>query len=47
MSLLAVSVTADVLLKKSDVRAALGWIGLVWLAPILGSLLYSCSASTG
>ena len=37
---LAVSVTIDVLLKKSDVRAALGWIGLVWLAPIFGSLLY-------
>jgi len=37
---LAASVTIDVLLKKSDVRAALGWIGLVWLAPIFGSLLY-------
>ena len=37
---LAVWVTADVLLKKSDVRAALGWIGLVWLAPILGSVVY-------
>src|ERR1700712_3348139 len=37
---LAVSVTIDVLLKKSDVRAALGWIGLVWLAPIFGSVLY-------
>ena len=37
---LALSVTADVLLKKSDVRAALGWIGLVWLAPILGSIVY-------
>src|SRR5450432_2161317 len=38
--LLSVIVTVDVLLKKSDVRGALGWIGLVWLAPILGSLLY-------
>ncbi|HEY5083633.1 MAG TPA: phospholipase D-like domain-containing protein, partial [Rhizomicrobium sp.] len=38
--LLAGLVTADVLLKKSDVRGALGWIGAVWLAPILGSLLY-------
>ena len=37
---LAVGVTVDVLLKKSDVRGALGWIGLVWLAPILGSLVY-------
>jgi cardiolipin synthase A/B len=38
--LLASLVTADVLLKKSDVRSALGWIGTVWLAPIFGSLLY-------
>jgi cardiolipin synthase len=38
--LLAGLVTADVLLKKSDVRGALGWIGAVWLAPIIGSLLY-------
>ena len=38
--LLALTVTVDVLLKKSDVRGALGWIGLVWLAPILGSVLY-------
>jgi cardiolipin synthase len=38
--LLAAIVTADVLLKKSDVRGALGWIGAVWLAPIFGSLFY-------
>jgi len=38
--LLAASLTVDILLTKSDVRAALGWIGTVWLAPIFGSLLY-------
>jgi cardiolipin synthase len=38
--LLAVTVSIDVLLKKSDVRSALGWIATVWLAPIFGSLLY-------
>ena len=38
--LLAATVTIDILLKKSDVRAALGWIATVWLAPIFGSLLY-------
>src|SRR5882762_8698107 len=38
--LLAAIVTVDILLKKSDVRSALGWIGAVWLAPIFGSLLY-------
>src|SRR3954467_15277123 len=38
--LLAAIVTIDILLKKSDVRSALGWIGAVWLAPIFGSFLY-------
>jgi cardiolipin synthase len=38
--LLAAVVTIDILLKKSDVRSALGWIGAVWLAPIFGSMLY-------
>ena len=37
---LAIIVTIDVLLKKSDVRGALGWIGAVWFAPILGSVIY-------
>ena len=37
---LALAVTVDVLLKKSDVRAALGWIGAAWLVPILGPVLY-------
>jgi cardiolipin synthase A/B len=38
--LLAGIVTADVLLKKNDVRAELGWIAAAWFSPILGSLLY-------
>jgi cardiolipin synthase len=33
-------VTVDVLLTKSDVRAALGWIAAAWLSPILGGALY-------
>ena len=37
---IAAAVTADVLLKKSDVRAALGWIAAAWLSPILGGALY-------
>ena len=37
---LAATVTADVLLKKSDVRSALGWIGAAWFSPILGGLFY-------
>ncbi|MBV9990529.1 MAG: PLDc N-terminal domain-containing protein [Alphaproteobacteria bacterium] len=38
--LLAGIVTVDVLLKKSDVRGALGWIGAAWMSPVIGSLLY-------
>jgi cardiolipin synthase len=38
--LLAAAVTVDVLLKKSDVRGALGWIGAAWFSPILGGLIY-------
>lgn len=38
--LLAVVVSAHIVLTKEDVRAAIGWTGLVWLAPIFGSLLY-------
>ncbi len=37
---LACLVSVDVLLKKSDVRGALGWIAAAWLSPIIGSLLY-------
>jgi cardiolipin synthase len=37
---LAGSVTVDALLKKSEVRTALGWIAAAWLSPIFGSLLY-------
>ncbi len=37
---LAVGVSAHIVLTKSEVRAAIGWAGLVWLAPVVGSLLY-------
>src|SRR5262245_48371882 len=37
---IAASVTADVLLKKSDVRGVLGWIVVAWLSFILGGALY-------
>ena len=36
----ALWVTGHVLLTKSDPRAALGWIALAFLAPLIGSLLY-------
>src|SRR3954447_2565446 len=37
---LSVLVTAHVLLRKREVGAAIGWIGLAWLSPFLGSGLY-------
>ncbi|HLZ66356.1 MAG TPA: cardiolipin synthase [Aliidongia sp.] len=38
--LLAVAVTLHVLLRKRDIGGSIGWIGIAWLAPVLGSLLY-------
>ena len=37
---LALTVTGHVLLNKRDVGATIGWIGLVWLSPFIGSILY-------
>ena len=36
----ALLVTAHVLLTRRNVRAAIGWIGVAWLSPLLGALLY-------
>ena len=38
---LALTVSAHIVLTKPDVRAAIGWVGLVWLAPVVGSALYA------
>ncbi|MFC1524630.1 cardiolipin synthase [Thermodesulfobacteriota bacterium] len=41
LTLLATVWTAlHVVLKKNDTRAAIGWLGLVWFAPVLGVCLY-------
>jgi len=37
---LSLVVSVHVLLRKRVVGAAIGWIGLAWLAPVFGSLLY-------
>jgi cardiolipin synthase A/B len=37
---LAIGVSAHIILTKDDVRAAIGWVGLVWLAPVVGSFIY-------
>ena len=39
--LLALFVSAHIVLTKPDVRAAIGWVGLVWLAPFVGSVFYA------
>jgi cardiolipin synthase A/B len=36
----AVFASAHVVLYKRDVRAAIGWVGIIWLTPFVGSLLY-------
>jgi cardiolipin synthase len=36
----AAGASAHVILRKRDVRAAIGWVGLIWLVPIAGALFY-------
>lgn len=33
--------SAHVVVRKRDVRAAIGWVGLIWLVPGLGAFLYA------
>ena len=37
---LSTFVTVHVLLHKRDIGSSIGWIGLAWLSPLLGSALY-------
>lgn len=37
---LSVLVTMHVLLRKRDIGTSIGWIGLAWLSPFVGSALY-------
>lgn len=36
----ALFASAHVVIHKRDTRSAIGWFGLIWLTPLLGSLLY-------
>jgi cardiolipin synthase len=36
----ALAASGHVVLNKRDVRAALGWVGFIWLAPVIGALAY-------
>lgn len=38
--LLALAVSVHIVLTKQDVRGAIGWVGLVWLTPVVGAVLY-------
>ncbi len=40
LTAVAVLLSAHVAMNKKDSRAAAGWIGLIWLSPVIGSLLY-------
>jgi len=37
---LSTAASIHVILYKRDTRAAIGWIGLIWLSPILGTIVY-------
>lgn len=37
---LQIVVTGHILLFKNDVKSAIGWIGLVWFAPVMGTIIY-------
>jgi cardiolipin synthase len=39
-ALLAVIASAHAVMRKRDSRAALGWVGVIWLVPIVGPVLY-------
>ncbi len=39
--LLSVIASAHVVLYKRDSRAAVAWVGLIWLVPVLGAVLYA------
>lgn len=38
----ALAVTLHALLRKREVASVTGWIGLAWLAPVIGPILYLC-----
>ena len=37
---ISIAASAHAVLTKRDTRAAIAWVGLIWLTPLLGSLLY-------
>jgi cardiolipin synthase len=41
IALLDVVASAHVVVTKRDVRAAIAWIGVIWLVPFFGPILYA------
>jgi len=39
--LMAVAASGHAILTKREVRAAIGWVGLAWLSPLVGPVLYA------
>jgi len=37
---LQICVTVHIIRYKDDVKSSIGWIGLVWLTPLIGSIIY-------
>lgn len=37
---LAIALTAHAVLHKRDTRTAIAWVGLIWLAPLIGGIAY-------
>jgi len=37
---IAIAASSHVILHKTDTRAATAWVGLIWLVPFLGAILY-------
>ncbi len=40
--LVALAAALHALLKKRETNSVIGWVGLIWLTPIVGSFLYFC-----
>ncbi len=38
--MLMLGTAGHAILHKEDTRAAVGWVGVIWLAPLIGSILY-------
>ncbi|MEZ6081335.1 MAG: PLDc N-terminal domain-containing protein [Pirellulaceae bacterium] len=40
--IVALTAALHALLKKRETNSVIGWVGLIWLTPLIGSSLYFC-----